>query len=161
MALHAVLLDLITLFQSVLVRPGDPITFAIVSVTIDALKRPIALAWLHGNGLRQRQQAQAAALAGRRIARFRDDLGAREVFRYLDLNIAQVPLTDGTLALLFVRVVRLGSARWSALHAAIPIVRDKGLALIALSRTMGVDIVHVWKVNLESVYVRLEQDSRW
>ena len=29
-------------------------------------------------------------------------------------------------------------------------MRDERLALVALGRTMGVDIVHVWEVGLES-----------
>jgi hypothetical protein len=80
--------------------------------------------------------------------------GAREVFCDLDFDIAKIPFSSCSLSLLLVWVIRFRCAWWSALEATIPVVRDEWLPLVPLGRTMGVDIVHMWKVCLESVHMK-------
>jgi hypothetical protein len=67
-----------------------------------------------------------------------------------DLDVAEVALPGYTFALLFVGVVGLGRAGGSAFEAAVVVVRDEGLLLVVLGGAVGVDVVDVREVDLES-----------
>lgn len=75
----------------------------------------------------------------------------REIFYDLDLDVAEISFARGALALLLGWVVRFGRPRWTALESAVPIVGDKGFALVLLCRTVGIDVVDVREVSCESV----------
>ena len=74
---------------------------------------------------------------------------AWEIFCDLDFNIAQVPLPGCAPTLLLVGVAALGSARWSTLETAIPVMTYERLAFVFLSAAVRVDIVDMRKVGLK------------
>ena len=74
---------------------------------------------------------------------------AREIFCDFNLDIAQVPLSGCTPALLLIRITAFGSPRWSALEPAIPVVADERFALVLLGAAVRVDIVDVREVRLK------------
>jgi hypothetical protein len=76
---------------------------------------------------------------------------AGEVFRNLDLDVAEISLSCRTLALFLGRVVGFGCPRRPAFQTTVPVVGYKWSALVALGRAMGVDIVNVREIGLESV----------
>jgi hypothetical protein len=72
-----------------------------------------------------------------------------EVFRNFDLDITEVAFSGSTLALLLIGIVGLGRSWRASLESAVPVVRDKGLALVALRGTVGVDIIHMGEICFE------------
>lgn len=68
----------------------------------------------------------------------------------LDLDVAEVSLSRGAFPLLLVRVVGFGGSGGSAFQSAVPVMRNEGLALVALGRAVRIDIVNMGKVGLES-----------
>lgn len=99
-----------------------------------------------GGGCRRRGVDGEEARAQTR----RRSQGSREIFCDFDLDIAEVALAGCALALLFVWVAGLGGSGWAALEAAVPVVRDEELAFVFLGGAVGVDIVDVGEVGLES-----------
>ena len=85
------------------------------------------------------------------------ELGAIEVFRDFDLHVAEITLASHSFPLLLVRVCGFLCAWRTALETAVPIVRDKSLALVFLGGSMGVDVVNVGEVGLKSGMVRKVQ----
>lgn len=139
--LDAVLLDLVALRQRVPVGPCNAIALPVATVAVDPLDGPEPLPGPDVDGRRHER-----GVAGSRVEH---DLSSRRVLGDLDLHVAQVALPRRPLALLLVGVVRLGRPRRAALHPAVPVVGDKGLALVALRRAVRVDVVHVGEVRLE------------
>ena len=75
---------------------------------------------------------------------------AREILCDLDLDVAQVASAGLALPLLLVGVVALGGAWGTAFHPAVPVMRDKWLALVPLSRAVGIDIIYMREVGLKA-----------
>lgn len=73
----------------------------------------------------------------------------RKVLGDFDLHIAKISLACYPLALLLVRIVRLGRPRCASLQSAVPIVRSKWFALVPLGGAVGVDIIYVREIDLE------------
>lgn len=103
-------------------------------------------------GVNTRRQFRRGLLLGTRTRTSNMHLRhrAREVLGDLDLDVAEIPLPCGPVALLLVRVVGLGRPRGPALQPAVPVVRDEGFALVALRGAVRVDVVDVREVGLES-----------
>lgn len=95
-------------------------------------------------GMRGRQRLQLRLQTRRRVHR------AGEVFCNLDLDVAEVALARDAFAFLLVRVVRFRGSGGPALEAAVPVVRDERLAFVFLGGAVGVDVVDVGEVDLES-----------
>ena len=74
---------------------------------------------------------------------------AGKIFCDLNLDVAQVPLSGCTPALLLVRIAAFGSPRWSALEPAIPVVADERLTLVLLGAAVRVDIIDVREIGLK------------
>lgn len=152
-ALHAILLNLVAPLQRMAMRPGHAVALAIPPVAIHPLDGPEALPGMH------HRVARRAGRNRRRHVAVQRGLGPGigKVLGDFDLDVAQVALARAALALLLAGVVRLGRPRRAALHAAVPVVRDEGLALVALRRAVRVDVVDVREVRLE-LLVREDDD---
>ena len=158
------------------VRPSRSI-FAIASITIDSLDSIISAAiaswWIrwdpastrtnHSKILRLllRILHQCSWLTRRKEigtcwrlrtsgSQFFDGSGTREVFCDFYLDITKIALPSIPLALFLVGVFRFWCTGRTPFKPTIPIVRDKRLSLVFLSRAVGVDVVHMGEVSLES-----------
>jgi hypothetical protein len=152
------------------------IALAVPAVAIDALDRIVPLPsgpWVVGwNAGTNRHHAELLLLIHRlpwlsrreEVVRLRISLSSVwgkvrsqhsswEVLRDLNLDIAEIALSSSALALLLVRIVGLRRSRRPSLQSAVPVVRDERLALVALSRTVGVDIIYMGEIRFEPVYI--------
>lgn len=82
-----------------------------------------------------------------------------EVFGDFDLDVAEISLSSGTFTFLFVGVVGFRGSRGSTLQSAVPVMGDKGLALVSLGRAVGIDIINMGKVSLKSTTLSCKQPS--
>lgn len=155
--LHAILLHAIALHQRVFMRPRNTISLAVSTVAIDPLNCIVSLACstrvtcrncsvdkrhsellllMHCLSSRLSWRKEVVAKCWIWVAAIRRKIraqhGTRKVFCDLDLDVAQVSFSGGTLALLLVGIVRLWGSRWSSFESAVPVMRDKGFALVAL-----------------------------
>lgn len=56
----------------------------------------------------------------------------REVFHNFDFDMAEIPFSGRTLALLLFRVVGFGGSRWSSFESTVPVMGDEGFTLVPL-----------------------------
>lgn len=166
-------------------RASDPIAFAVSPIPVNSLDCIVPLSrgpWVVGrNAGTNRHHAKLLLLIHRlpglpgckEVIRLRVRLSAvwrkvrsqhrsREVLGDLDLDVAEVAFSGSALALLLIGIVGLGRSRRASLESAVPVVRDEGLALVALCGTVRVDIIHMREICFEpAIYLLISYGSVW
>lgn len=77
--------------------------------------------------------------------------GTSKVLGDFDFDVAQVSLARIAFPLLLGGIIRLRSAGRPSLHATIPVVGNKGFALILLGRPVGINIIDMRKIRFKFI----------
>lgn len=178
---HTILLHFVAVLKGMLMRSCDTVPFPIPTVSIHPLQG-IELfgrnrCYLHCRA--HGRHPPSIDVCRNRHVRLREEgilqciiqwwmqacllrkLRAIEIFCYFDLDIAQISLPGYALPFLLIWIGRLLRAGWSAFEAAVPVVRDEAFALMSLRGAVGIHIVDVGKVRLESRELIRSEQSEW